>query len=35
MRKTEENEFAGRKELSRETSVYEYDPNMKIEAPIK
>lgn len=35
MRKIEENEIVGRKELSRETSNYEYDPKIKIVAPIK
>lgn len=33
LKKLSENEIAGSKSLIRETWIYEYDPNIKIEAP--
>lgn len=35
LQKIEENSIEGREELSRETTVIEYDPKIRIEAPIK
>jgi hypothetical protein len=32
---TKESEIAGSKSLKREIEIYEYDPNIKIEAPVK
>lgn len=35
IQKIEESTIEGREELSRETTTFEYDPNINIEAPIK